>query len=217
MTSTHTIRCGNCRSPHRSVEEVKACTFGVAGGPAANPDLVEAYSKAYVHEDEAPATEKQLAFIERLLSERPSFTLETPVTTKRNASRLIDKLLGMPKEVNQDAGGNNSLIALLRNVPDGYYALQSKTGNNDFDFIVVRTKDTRRYINRYLGGQGQVHISGTEQRAFAQMLTSFSPATLALIRQLFGKLLGHCGICGRSLTDETSRARGIGPDCWSRL
>ncbi|HEY6794780.1 MAG TPA: DUF6011 domain-containing protein [Kineosporiaceae bacterium] len=25
------------------------------------------------------------------------------------------------------------------------------------------------------------------------------------------------GPCNRALTDETSRARGIGPDCWDRL
>lgn len=30
---------------------------------------------------------------------------------------------------------------------------------------------------------------------------------------LYGTELGHCGICGRTLTDEDSRARGIGPVC----
>lgn len=33
----------------------------------------------------------------------------------------------------------------------------------------------------------------------------------------YGKELGHCGHCGRTLTDETSRARGIGPVCAGRL
>lgn len=28
-----------------------------------------------------------------------------------------------------------------------------------------------------------------------------------------GRELGHCGVCGRTLTDEESRARGIGPIC----
>ena len=30
---------------------------------------------------------------------------------------------------------------------------------------------------------------------------------------LYAKELEHCGICGRTLTDEESRARGIGPVC----
>lgn len=28
---------------------------------------------------------------------------------------------------------------------------------------------------------------------------------------------GKCGRCGRTLTDETSIQRGIGPDCWSQM
>src|SRR5262245_31189413 len=31
--------------------------------------------------------------------------------------------------------------------------------------------------------------------------------------ELYGKELGVCGICGRTLTNEVSRARGIGPIC----
>jgi len=33
----------------------------------------------------------------------------------------------------------------------------------------------------------------------------------------YGAEIGKCGRCGRTLTDEASRARGIGPDCWSML
>jgi hypothetical protein len=31
--------------------------------------------------------------------------------------------------------------------------------------------------------------------------------------ELFRRVRSHCGICGRKLTDETSRARGVGPEC----
>jgi hypothetical protein len=34
--------------------------------------------------------------------------------------------------------------------------------------------------------------------------------------KLYGIELGHCGVCGRTLTDETSRAYGIGPVCRER-
>jgi uncharacterized protein DUF6011 len=33
----------------------------------------------------------------------------------------------------------------------------------------------------------------------------------------YGQLIGSCGRCGITLTDETSRARGIGPDCWEKM
>jgi hypothetical protein len=33
----------------------------------------------------------------------------------------------------------------------------------------------------------------------------------------YGQLLGHCGRCGRTLTDETSRSIGIGPDCLGKM
>ncbi|MGH3499765.1 MAG: DUF6011 domain-containing protein [Nocardioidaceae bacterium] len=32
-------------------------------------------------------------------------------------------------------------------------------------------------------------------------------------RAQFGKLTGHCGICGRALSDPRSKLLGIGPDC----
>lgn len=33
----------------------------------------------------------------------------------------------------------------------------------------------------------------------------------------YGKLLGVCGVCGRTLTDEQSRAQGIGPVCIAKM
>jgi hypothetical protein len=33
---------------------------------------------------------------------------------------------------------------------------------------------------------------------------------------LYGQEIGSCGLCGRSLTDEASRARGLGSDCASK-
>jgi len=37
----------------------------------------------------------------------------------------------------------------------------------------------------------------------------------AMIR--YGKEIGRCGHCHRTLTDETSRARGIGPVCYAKM
>lgn len=32
--------------------------------------------------------------------------------------------------------------------------------------------------------------------------------------QTYGREIGRCGMCGKTLTDELSRERGIGPVCW---
>jgi hypothetical protein len=218
MTLTHTIRCGNCKGSHETTDRVRAC-YGNSGklGQAElpKPDLAVAIDRAFSAPISFGPTEKQLAFIARLEAERPSAEIYVPVT-KMEASVLIDKLLAMPKEVDLGAGGENSVVALLRNVPDGYYALPSKMGTNDLDFIVVVTRNTKRYVNRYLGGQGPVLISAKEQREFAQQLTKMAAlGYLAEARREFGRKLGHCGKCGRALTDSISRAYGIGPTCRS--
>ena len=33
----------------------------------------------------------------------------------------------------------------------------------------------------------------------------------------YGREIGACGVCGRTLTDEDSRARGIGPICADKM
>src|SRR5690606_11948625 len=172
--------------------------------------LAEAYSWAYSEDrprNEQPPTPKQLAFIGRLYSERPSLEPQQPAT-KRAARELIDTLLKMSK----DEPSSSGLIELLTNVPDGYYALPSKTSHNDLDFICVRTQHGKRYVNRYVGGQGQIYIHYSEQRVFAQLLAGLTEDEHVSAQRLFGHELGRCGRCGRSLTDEQSRARGFGPD-----
>jgi hypothetical protein len=47
------------------------------------------------------------------------------------------------------------------------------------------------------------------------LATIAQDVTAHLIR--YGVELGECGNCGRTLTDETSRAVGVGPDCRKRL
>jgi hypothetical protein len=46
-----------------------------------------------------------------------------------------------------------------------------------------------------------------------QMAAAIIKAAPALAMEAYGKLIGSCGCCGRSLTDPNSRALGIGPEC----
>lgn len=50
-----------------------------------------------------------------------------------------------------------------------------------------------------------------------------APALLAILAEpqaameLYGRLIGSCGHCGRTLTNEVSRERGIGPKCATKM
>lgn len=100
-----------------------------------------------------------------------------------------------------------------KKIPEVRVAIESLTGNNDLDFFRVRW-DRKKFdiprVLRVIGGQGDVVVNLTVAHAVLEALL-FVDAKAAVTR--YGQELGHCGSCGRHLTDETSRAIGIGPEC----
>ena len=57
-------------------------------------------------------------------------------------------------------------------------------------------------------------VKNREARNLALSLIAADPKE-ALTR--YGREIGVCGVCGRTLTDEVSRAAGIGPVCADRI
>lgn len=114
-------------------------------------------------------------------------------------------------------------------VPAGHYAVESATGNNDLDFYRVdRPEDGRwagyTFVKRVIGGHPDTPVRGREAHSALDRIKN-APRYVndgedrygweaAAIR--YGVEIGRCYRCNRSLTDETSRALGIGPDCRSR-
>lgn len=70
------------------------------------------------------------------------------------------------------------------------------------------------FVKRVIGGHPDTPIRGAEQ---AEALARIEAAGPAEARQRYGQEIGRCGVCNRRLTDDLSRARGIGPDCWTRV
>lgn len=68
------------------------------------------------------------------------------------------------------------------------------------------------YLNQVIGGQGpvKVRMSPEAMIAIAEKIIAAGPIE-AMIR--YGLELGQCGHCGRQLTNDISRAAGIGPHC----
>jgi hypothetical protein len=127
----------------------------------------------------------------------------------------------------------------LRLFPAARYAVEDSSGRLRFIIITEikrRSRLTGRFIwtkyhyaNEYLdkGDRTVREQAGDTKKLIGKQRTnepvyfgeeeniikmiSENP-TEAMIR--YGKEKGACAYCGRSLTDEESRKRGIGPDCW---
>lgn len=105
--------------------------------------------------------------------------------------------------------------ALAATVPTGMYALprrEASTAGNTMTFFKV---------HQYRGGHRIVQLLGS--------VGAFAERPLPLVHQLyalthisedvraaavlFGQETGTCGRCGSPLTNDASRARGLGPHC----
>lgn len=196
-------------------------------GGATDPQL--AYITSLLDQKEMSPKRRQ-AFDERVaeLMDRGEFTIP-------KASEVIDFLKTLPRK----AGGNGSTaerpvveyeeqetdkgkkrtgVLLLpdgRKVYAGSYGVE--TPGDDF------TNDTT-FFQLWIGDRGgwniRMYVSDDKYKiGFPLQLK-----VLALIAEdpagaasLFGHEYGRCGICGRGLTNDDSRARGIGPVCARRF
>jgi uncharacterized protein DUF6011 len=124
--------------------------------------------------------------------------------TRENTSRWIGNLIKKSRELTQAAKSK----APAAEVADGRYAVEEdgvlkffkvKNGNRPgFVFLDIQASDDWHAI-RDLGRIRRI-VALIAQDAHAAMIR-------------YGHELGECGRCGRTLTDEASRAAGIGPIC----
>lgn len=103
----------------------------------------------------------------------------------------------------------------------GYYAVPSPSGTNDLTFFRVRfgsqfsklpSMQDRVFVKRVLGGKPDMSCQPAEARKYLALVTDANAS-----RALYGQEIGRCGKCNTHLTDQESRERGYGPDCWKNL
>lgn len=104
----------------------------------------------------------------------------------------------------------------LASVEVGRYALPNTNGTNDLDFFVVHFRSGSKELLRVVGGQADQRMSHGETKKHAERLASLTKDEAREAQALYGRELGVCGKCGRHLTDEASRAVGLGPECASK-
>jgi hypothetical protein len=99
----------------------------------------------------------------------------------------------------------------LPDVPEGRYAVEL---DGVLKFYKVDKPTEGRWAGRTFV---KVQASDTEYPVRAAESRRKVLETIAVdprgALQRYGRELGHCGVCGRTLTDQESRAIGIGPIC----
>lgn len=102
-------------------------------------------------------------------------------------------------------------------IPEVRLAVPS-LGHNDLEFLRLRW-DRRRHavptLFRVIGGRDDQRLSVDQARSILERIVLVVDDVPAAVAR-FGRELGHCGRCGRHLTDEVSRSVGLGPDCAAR-
>lgn len=169
-------------------------------------------------------TDRQMAYIRTLLSERAGVPeaeamrvamnalREAGTFGKREASKAIDGLLQMPKAAKAAPATTTTKpqVADLPEVPAGHYAIEVE---GVVKFYKVDTPTEGKWAGwtfvKVQASDDYFPIKGEARRPILEAIALDPQAATAR----YGHELGICGVCSRTLTDEESRARGIGPVC----
>jgi len=150
------------------------------------------------------ASDRQVAYINSLLSGRalPATwrPLDTSTLDSRTASLVIDILRDLPVKAPVAAAPAVAAgrYALIQDGVTKFYRVDRPTEGKWAGYVFVKVQ----------AGDDFWPIKGAGKDA---ILAAIAADPDALAR--YGRELGICGVCGRTLTDEESRARGIGPVC----
>jgi hypothetical protein len=183
-----------------------------------------------------PVSDKQAAFLQRLLDERDTTGIDVPALStltggrEGTASALIDALLRAPQKVRPPTPDEVGTGLDISVIPAGRYAIEDDDGR--LRFIKVDRVDAEKDRgSRWFGFTfvkqqssdffpardrlGRQRPGGFYQGEHPEMLARIAQDPEAASKR-YGTELGVCGVCGRELTDEVSRALGIGPVCRSQ-
>lgn len=212
------IRCGTCHDRHATVAEVRACS---ANPPAPDaPAQQQPYDPRVPAEPVALATEKQINWVLSLQESKVMPSDVTPMTyaelevlpRKGNGSisNLIDALLKCDSKPREQVHAKPEV-----DVPAGRYAVEID-GTLKF-YVVDRPTQGRWAGYTFVKVQASDETYPIRQRSLRDQIIANIARDPRGAMLRYGKEIGKCGHCGRTLTNEVSRARGIGPVCAGRM
>lgn len=173
------------------------------------------------------ATPKQVALIHQLFDEKDLAAETRPAWRRRTAelarnanavrnldrqaaSNLITYLFGLPK-----FPGFESAPTAFAAVPAGHYALEQESG---LVFVRVDRPEEGKWAGRVFVSlqHGDEYTTMNREAGFTMLGRIMDQGVLECSTR-YGREIGRCGVCHRTLTNEESRMAGIGPICREKL
>lgn len=165
-------------------------------------------------------TDKQATFIADLAARKVVnegeaavlANLDVVALTTPEASRIIAYLLTLPDKA-RERPASHAPSTPTATVREGRYALNTDAGTKFYRVDAPTEGRWRGYT--FVKVQAGDEYWPVRGQAARDILAAIAADPDALAR--YGQLLGKCGHCGRTLTDEESRRLGIGPICRDKL
>lgn len=135
---------------------------------------------------------------------------------RTQASALIDCLTALPvRERAPLSPAQQEVAAQPVSVPAGRYAVEI---GETLAFVQVDRPEEGRwagytFVTRQLADDF-VRVSRQQAAAILDAIAAVGPAEAS---KRYGREIGECGVCHRTLTNEDSRAAGIGPQCAKKI
>jgi hypothetical protein len=136
---------------------------------------------------------------------------------RKAASEFITKYKDLPRKAVETTGPGEDKTVPVRDaqgVPAGRYAIREDGVVKFFRVTEGKGRWAGRTFIEAQASDDHHPIRNPGRRA--AILAEIAKAPEAA-QTLYGVELGSCYRCGRTLTDETSRSLGIGPDCRSKM
>lgn len=140
--------------------------------------------------------------------------------SRDTASENIGRLIEEAKAARASKPAAERIDAAVVTVPAGSYALDSLEGaTNEVVFYRVDRPETgkwagRVFVNREVGGNPDIAVKG---QAAKNVLARIEAVGAEAASARYGQETQRCGVCHTKLTNDDSRARGIGPKCAANL
>jgi hypothetical protein len=188
------MRCGNCKSEHATVAQVRSCFANVEGQPSEKQmSLAQALGREKVRLPE---------YLE--LSEE-DYHLAIAGLSRNQMGVFLTKMLKQPS-------AGMSRDALFERVVNGKYALRNEDDEDIRFYCIGGTR--HRILWELTGAPGDFKM----QRIYRpeKILKRIGDDPVAAFA-MFGLNVGTCGRCGSPLTQKHTRERGIGDTCYAKL
>lgn len=169
----------------------------------------------------APVTARQLDYINDLIDERDCGDQEVlkgqaKGLDKQTASRWITRLKELPKRHSALQTRGKPLTQIKSDVPAGRYAVTGEDGTTDF-YRVDRPTEGKWAGYVFVKLQLSDELQRVPLRNTQTILGKIAAAGIQESMERYGREIGHCGHCGRTLTNPESIERGIGPVCAGKM